>query len=66
VNIETQQVEDYAVNLAFNAGVVHARRTDLPKGHNALKFASDRYPNPSQDRLFEAFMQGWDATRGGS
>lgn len=59
---ESQQVRDFALTLAFNAGVAHAKRTDLPKGHSPTKFASDRYP--IDDDLFEAFMQGWDAAGG--
>jgi len=46
------------LDQAFAAGKAHAERTDLPAGHNALKYASDKYP--ASDALFEAFMQGWD------
>ena len=47
-----------AIAAAFNAGLDHASRTDLPKEHNVRKLASDKYPN--DDVLFEAFMQGYN------
>ena len=49
------------IDQAFAAGKAHAERTDLPAGHNALKYASDKYP--ASDALFEAFMQGWDTIK---
>jgi hypothetical protein len=50
------------IREAFEAGREHGKRTDLPKNHNVHKLASDKYPNRGQDEMFEAFMQGYDAT----
>lgn len=51
------------VSKAFDQGRADRIRDNVEHGRrNGLKMASERYP--TDDDLFEAYMQGWDAAAG--